>query len=331
MLRADCDPCSSKTRFCCCAKYVEPKWLFGFFRPRWFCCGLHWWNNSHESPQCRVMMADEETYPESLRVATTHVGTGGNPKVGPPVSFNRPPPFSFMPSTLSSSISPLVSLSLTSSVRAHASHPYEDTSMPASPALPSLKSERLNPRRIHALAASPTPLSSSVLCSSPLSRRPSVSWSLPLATVSVFSSSSSVVRTDKARQAEIKRQDKTRPTGHDLTQTRFSPPLSSHALPDPMPSLALLTRLTLTLTQTMCLSLNLSPPPPTKIRLNKTIKTIPNISPVVSLPCPESSLLPPDPSPFEALTTPTSSPVFHVHFDSSAGLPVSNPLLFFFR
>ena len=128
-----------------------------FSRLRRFYCGLHGWNNSHDSPQCRVMMADEETYPASLRVATTHVGTGGNPKVGPPVSFNRPPPFSFMPSHLSSNTSPPVSLSLTSSVRAHASHPYEDTSMQASPALPSLKSEGLKPRRVRALAASPTP------------------------------------------------------------------------------------------------------------------------------------------------------------------------------
>ncbi len=89
-----------------------------FSCPRRFYCGLHGWNNSHDSPQCRVMMADEETYPASLRFATTHLGTGGNPKVGPPVSFNRPPPFSFMPSPLSSSTSPPVSLSLTSSVRA---------------------------------------------------------------------------------------------------------------------------------------------------------------------------------------------------------------------
>jgi hypothetical protein len=55
------------------------------FCPRRFYCGLHGWNNSHDSPQCRVMMADEETYPASLRVTTTQVACGhrGQPKSRP--------------------------------------------------------------------------------------------------------------------------------------------------------------------------------------------------------------------------------------------------------
>jgi hypothetical protein len=63
-----------------------------------------------------------------------------------------------------------------------------------------------------------------------LSLRSSVSWSLPLATVFVFSSSSPVVLTDKARQAEIKRQDRTRPTQtrpHKASPDKSQPAVSS--------------------------------------------------------------------------------------------------------
>jgi hypothetical protein len=134
-------------------------------RSRRYYCGLHGWNNSHHSPQCRVM-ADDDTYPASLRVATTHVGTGGNPKVGPPVSFNRPPPFSFVPSPLSSNISPPISISPPSSARACTTPPYEDTSLQPSPALPSIKSEGQKSRRVRVLAANP------------ISLLPSVSWLL---------------------------------------------------------------------------------------------------------------------------------------------------------
>ena len=44
-------------------------------RPRKFYCGLHGWNNSHDSPQCNVM-AKDPSYPAVLRSATTHEGTG---------------------------------------------------------------------------------------------------------------------------------------------------------------------------------------------------------------------------------------------------------------
>ncbi len=198
-------------------------------RPRRFYCGLHGWNNSHDSPQCRVM-AEDASYPAALRSATTHEDTGGNPRVGPPVSFRRPPPFVFVPSPSPSNTCSPACLSLNSSARARDPHPYEDTSSSqALPALPSLKCEEHKPRRVRVLAASPSLLPSSVLCSSPLSLRPSVSWSLPLSAMSVFSSSSSVVYPDKARQAKIKRQDKTGPTRTQLTSTPCAPLTSPHA------------------------------------------------------------------------------------------------------
>jgi hypothetical protein len=50
-------------------------------RPRSHYCGLHGWNNDHNGTECRVM-ARNRRYTDAMRAATTHVGTGGNPKVG---------------------------------------------------------------------------------------------------------------------------------------------------------------------------------------------------------------------------------------------------------
>ena len=65
-------------------------------RPRSHYCGCHGWNNDHNSPECRVM-ANDPTCPAALSIATTHVGTGGNPKIGVPVGYLRPPPWTFPP------------------------------------------------------------------------------------------------------------------------------------------------------------------------------------------------------------------------------------------
>ncbi len=59
-------------------------------RPRSHYCGLHGWNNDHNGTECRVMARDRR-YTDTMRAATTHVGTGGNPKVGVPVGYTRPP------------------------------------------------------------------------------------------------------------------------------------------------------------------------------------------------------------------------------------------------
>jgi hypothetical protein len=72
-------------------------------RPRSHYCGLHGWNNNHNGPECRGMARDKR-FTDAMRLATAHVGTGGNPKVGVPVGFLRPFPhhsfFFLMPSSL---------------------------------------------------------------------------------------------------------------------------------------------------------------------------------------------------------------------------------------
>jgi hypothetical protein len=61
-------------------------------RPRPCYCFVHGFNTSHDSPDCRVMSNDAQ-YTDAMRMATTPVGTGGNPNVGPPVRlpYRLPP------------------------------------------------------------------------------------------------------------------------------------------------------------------------------------------------------------------------------------------------
>jgi hypothetical protein len=65
-------------------------------RPRSHYCGLYGWNNDHNGTQCCGMARDKRFTP-AMRAATTHVGTGGNPKVAVPVGFVRPSPFAASP------------------------------------------------------------------------------------------------------------------------------------------------------------------------------------------------------------------------------------------
>ena len=118
-------------------------------RPRSHYCGMHGWNNDHNGTECRGMARDKR-YTPAMRAATTHVGTGGNPKVGVPVGFVRPSLFDVfsswptelclpLPSAtcltcLSPPCLPLLS-SQVSSARAKPA-PYEDNRAPASPAVP---------------------------------------------------------------------------------------------------------------------------------------------------------------------------------------------------
>jgi hypothetical protein len=127
------------------------------YRPRSHYCGLHGWNNDHNGPECRAMARDPK-FTMDMRNVTTHEGTGGNPNVGVPVGFVRPPPFSWSPQ-LSLSTCPLSSCadtclslpSLVSSVR-HNTDPNEDTCARASPtSLLRPKSEGITsarPRRV---------------------------------------------------------------------------------------------------------------------------------------------------------------------------------------
>jgi hypothetical protein len=61
-------------------------------RPRSHYCGLHGWNNDHNGTECR-----DKRFTPAMRSATTHVGMGGNTKVGVPVGFVRPSPFTVSP------------------------------------------------------------------------------------------------------------------------------------------------------------------------------------------------------------------------------------------
>jgi hypothetical protein len=196
---------------------------FSESRPRSHYCGLHGWNNDHNGTECREMARDKRFTP-AMRAATIHVGTEGNPNVGVPVGFVRPSLFAaslFWPAKiclplpsetcLTCSSPPCLSLSCSqvSSARVEPA-PYEDRIAPASPAVPLPQSEgSINAALVRESAADVSVLLSQLPAS--LSPRSSVSWSLPLSTVFVFSSFSLVVHTDKARQTEIKRQDSTRP------------------------------------------------------------------------------------------------------------------------
>jgi hypothetical protein len=97
-------------------------------RPRQYYCWLHGWNNTHNGSQCNVMGADQE-YTQQMKAATSPNGTGGNPKIGVPVSFHRSPSTSCF--RLSSSTSSPSFLSLSS----QASSPLRDSPLRA-PVLP---------------------------------------------------------------------------------------------------------------------------------------------------------------------------------------------------
>ncbi len=98
-------------------------------------------------------MARDRRYTDAMRAATTHEGRGGNPKVGVPVGFTRPPPHTFFP--IASPKQCLVCppfLSQDSSAKlAHT--PYDDYSARASSASPSNISEGHNASLVRELAS----------------------------------------------------------------------------------------------------------------------------------------------------------------------------------
>jgi hypothetical protein len=99
------------------------------YRPRSHYCGLHGWNNDHNGPECRGMARDTR-FTAAMRAATTHVGTGGNPKVGVPVGFIRPSPHhAFFPlASPDGCLACLSSLSQALGTKLCLTVPYEDTS-----------------------------------------------------------------------------------------------------------------------------------------------------------------------------------------------------------
>jgi hypothetical protein len=58
-------------------------------RPRRYYCWLHGWNNSHDGRDCKVMTNDTH-YMAQMCNATSEIGSGGNPKIGVPVTYTRP-------------------------------------------------------------------------------------------------------------------------------------------------------------------------------------------------------------------------------------------------
>ncbi len=63
--------------------------LFSSARPRANYWWLHGWNNVHNGVECKVMTNDPANAAR-MKNATGPHGTGGNPKIGVPVTYNRP-------------------------------------------------------------------------------------------------------------------------------------------------------------------------------------------------------------------------------------------------
>ena len=116
-------------------------------RPRPFYCGVHGWNVSHNGTECRLVAGDSR-YTDAMRAATTHEGTGGNPKVGPPVSYVRPSFSFFLPPALSNTCGVC---SQDTSAKAPPP-PYEDRRARALPASHLRRSEGQNASLVRALA-----------------------------------------------------------------------------------------------------------------------------------------------------------------------------------
>ena len=98
-------------------------------RPRQFYCWLHGWNNTHNGGQCNVMGSNHE-YTQQMKAATSPNGTGGNPKIGIPVSLHL------------SSSNPLFRLSsspTSPSFLSHSSQVLGPLSAPLLPAAPVLQ------------------------------------------------------------------------------------------------------------------------------------------------------------------------------------------------
>ena len=78
-----------------------PKAYFGA-QQRPFYCFVHGSNNSHPGSACKVM-AQDQRYTPAMK-ATTSAATGGNPNVGPPVTYRRLPVSSFANACLSCAV-----------------------------------------------------------------------------------------------------------------------------------------------------------------------------------------------------------------------------------
>ena len=182
-------------------------------------------------------MTNDLAYTTGMKNATGPHGTGGNPKIGVPVHYSRPPKF-FPPFTPCRPCLPLPSptisppcppLSPVTSVKINADRPYEDNRGHVLQTLPLDRSEGKRASRVREMACFSSPLSPSPESPLPSS---SVSWSFPLVTLSIsIPPRPKQLRHDKIRLARhqrlIRTQDSTRPKHQhipNLSLSLFSSP-----------------------------------------------------------------------------------------------------------
>ena len=170
-----------------------------------------------------------------MKAATTHVGTGGNPKIGVPVGFIRPSPHHsfFPPDSPNVCLTCLPSLSQALGTKSCLPPPYEDTSARAETALLTrLESEGYKAPLVRE-AARAFPVCSDLLALSvglDVSVLPhkSVSWSAPLVTLSGVSSVFCFpVKTDKTQQQHLRLD----PYPHSITVLTPTHPHPHRAFP----------------------------------------------------------------------------------------------------
>jgi hypothetical protein len=101
--------------------------------PRDYYCWLHGWKNTHHGGTCNIM-GTNQAYTPAMRSARGPDGTGGNPKIGVPVHYSRPPKIvpSFttcdpcLPLPSPTVFLPCPPLSPVTGVKINADLPYED-------------------------------------------------------------------------------------------------------------------------------------------------------------------------------------------------------------
>ena len=144
--------------------------------PREFYCWLHGWNNTHHGCTCNVMGANQ-AYTPAMRSARGPDGTGGNPKIGVPVHYSRPPsrPHNLfhpctpcLPLPLPTFSPPCPPLSPVTSVKINAAQPYEDNREHVLHTLPLDRSEGKRASRVREMACLHLPRSSSTFLPPPI-------------------------------------------------------------------------------------------------------------------------------------------------------------------
>ena len=121
--------------------------------PREFYCWLHGWNNTHHGGTCNIM-GTNQAYTPAMRSARGPDGTGGNPKIGVPVHYSRPPKLcsSCLPLPSPTFSPPCPPFSPVTSVKTNADRPYEDNRGHVLQTLPLDRSEGKRASRVREMA-----------------------------------------------------------------------------------------------------------------------------------------------------------------------------------